>query len=141
MQLTTVEITSITFIIAGGVFYHLCQKSTPALLDPFLALFISFGLASLTCLVIALARHGITATQFQRLNWASVGLALSIVGIESGYLIGYRIGLKLNVTSFACNAMIALVLLGVGTFVYRESFTARSAAGFVLCVVGLILLR
>jgi drug/metabolite transporter (DMT)-like permease len=141
MQLTTAEVISVIFIIAGGVFYHICQKSTPALLDPFLSLFVSFGLASLICLTIALTRHSISATQLHRLNWASVGLALSVVGIESGYLIGYRIGLKLNVTSFACNAMIALVLLAVGTFIYHEGFSARNAAGFVLCVIGLLLLR
>jgi hypothetical protein len=141
MNLSSSEIISVSMIIGGGVLYHLCQKATPATLDPFLALFISFGLASLTCLGIAASRHGITSEQLHRLNWASVGLAASVVAIESGYLLGYRFGLKLNITSFACNTMIALVLLAVGTVVYRESFTVRSASGFVLCIIGLLLLR
>ena len=141
MQLTTSEIIAVSMILCGGVLYHLCQKATPATLDPFLALFVSFGLASLTCLVIATLRHDVTSEQVRRLNWASIGLAISVVAIESGYLIGYRYGLKLNVTSFACNTMIALVLLAVGTAVYRENFSFRNAGGFVLCIIGLLLLR
>jgi drug/metabolite transporter (DMT)-like permease len=141
MNLNSSEAISVGMIIGGGVLYHLCQKSTPASLDPFLALCISFGLASLTCLGISLSRHGVSVEQLHRLNWASIALAIALVGIESGYLIGYRYGLKVNITSFACNTMIALVLLGVGTFVYRENFTLRNASGMVLCGIGLILLR
>lgn len=141
MNLSSAELITVSMIIGAGVLYHLCQKSTPAQLDPFLALCISFGLASLTCFVLSLSRHGISREQFHRLNWASFALALSLVGIESGYLLGYRLGLKLNVTSFACNTMMALVLLLVGTVVYREAFTWRNAGGMVLCIIGLLLLR
>lgn len=141
MNLNPAQGISVGMIIGGGVLYHLCQKSTPSSLDPFVALCLSFGLASLTCLGISLSRHAISVDQLHRLNWASITLALALVGIESGYLIGYRYGLKINITSFACNTLIALVLLGAGTFVYRESFTLRSATGMVLCVIGLLLLR
>ena len=141
MTLNTSEAISVALIIGGGVLYHLCQKSTPTALDPFLALCISFGLASLTCMAVSLTRRGVSAEQLHRVNWTSIGLALALVGIESGYLIGYRSGLKLNITSFVCNTLIALVLLGVGTFIYRENFTLRSAGGMILCAVGLLLLR
>jgi drug/metabolite transporter (DMT)-like permease len=141
MNLNSSEAISVALIIGGGVLYHLCQKSTPVALDPFLALCISFGLASLACLGISFARHSVSTGQLHRVNWASIALALALVGIESGYLIGYRSGLKLNITSFACNTLIALVLLGVGTFLYRESFTLRNASGMVLCAIGLLLLR
>lgn len=141
MHLETPEIISVSLIIVGGVLYHLAQKATPTLVDPFLSLCISFGLASIICLTIGLSRGSISGTQLHRLNWSSVALALSVVAIESGYLIGYRFGLKLNITSFACNTMVALVLLGVGTLFYRETFSLKSAGGMVLCVVGLLLLR
>jgi drug/metabolite transporter (DMT)-like permease len=141
MNLSSAEIISVVMIIGGGVLYHLCQKATPAALDPFLALCISFGLASLLCLAISVSRRGVTVEQLHRVNWASLALSLALVGIESGYLIGYRFGLKLNITSFVCNTVIALVLLGVGTFLYRESFTVRNAFGMVLCALGLLLLR
>jgi drug/metabolite transporter (DMT)-like permease len=139
--MTFMEILPVFMIIVGGVLYHVCQKATPSTLDPFLALGISFGLASLVCLGLFATREGFSVTQLRRVNWTSVALALGLVMIESGYLIGYRAGLKLNVASFVCNNLISLVLLVVGTILYRESFTLRTGAGMVLCVTGLLLLR
>jgi drug/metabolite transporter (DMT)-like permease len=140
MQTNGMVIVPLILIIGGGVLYHVAQKATPATVDPFLALCISFGLASLTCLALYVARTGFSAAQFHRVNWTSIALGVSVVMIESGYLIGYRAGLKLNVTSFICNNVIALVLLVVGTILYRESFTLRTGSGMVLCVAGLLLL-
>lgn len=140
MQINIQNILPLLMIVAGGVLYHVSQKATPANLNPFLTLAISFGLASLACLAIVLARQDFSISQLQRVSWTSVALACALVAIESGYLIGYRAGLKLNITSFVCNNVIALVLLGVGTFIYRESFTLRTGSGLVLSIVGLLLL-
>jgi drug/metabolite transporter (DMT)-like permease len=133
-------IVPLLMIVGGGVLYHVSQKATPAAVDPFLALFISFGLASLACLGIFIARQGFSAAQLHSVSWTSIALALSLVAIESGYLIGYRAGLRLNITSFVCNNLIALVLLGVGTILYREAFTLRTGSGMVICAAGLLLL-
>jgi hypothetical protein len=140
MDATPMAILPLLMIVGGGVLYHVAQKATPAAVDPFLALCISFGLASLTCLVICVSRQGFSATQMHRVNWTSIALACSLVAIESGYLIGYRAGLKLNITSFVCNNLIALVLLGIGTLLYREAYTFRTGSGMVLCAAGLLLL-
>jgi drug/metabolite transporter (DMT)-like permease len=140
MQTNGVVLIPLLLIIGGGVLYHVVQKATPATVDPFLSLAISFGLASLICLGLFAARTGFAAVQLHRVNWTSIALGLSVVMIESGYLIGYRAGLKLNITSFVCNNVIALALLVVGTLFYRESFTLRTGSGMVLCVAGLLLL-
>jgi drug/metabolite transporter (DMT)-like permease len=141
MNLNSMEVIPVIMIIGGGVLYHVCQKATPAGVDPFLALCISFGLASLGCLGLFVGKQGLARPQLHLVNWTSIALAGALMVIESGYLIGYRAGLKLKVTSFACNNMIALVLLGVGTFFYGESFTFRTGSGMALCVAGLLLLR
>ena len=140
MQISSFGIIPIIMIVGGGVLYHVCQKSTPTTLDPFLALCISFGLASLACLGLFVTRHGLSTVQLHRVSWTSFALALALVAIESGYLIGYRTGLKLNITSFVCNNLIAMVLLLLGTFLYRESFTFRTCSGMVLCASSLLLL-
>lgn len=141
MNLTMNEVVPIFMIIAGGVLYHIAQKSTPGAVDPFLALFVSFSLAALVALLVSFSRGQASATQFRNINWTSPALAASLIAIESGYLIGYRAGLKLNITSFACNVIIAVVLFFVGTFAYREGFSVRSAFGAMLCLLGLMLLR
>ena len=141
--MNSMEALPVIMIIGGGVLYHVCQKATPAGLNPFLALAISFGLASLGCLGLFAGKQGFAGSglELHRVNWTSIALAVALVSIESGYLIGYRLGLKLNLASFACNNLIALVLLIIGTFFYRESFTLRTGSGMVLCVAGLLLLR
>ncbi len=141
MTLSTNELIPVLIIITGGVLYHVAQKSTPRGVDPFLSLFLSFGLASLACLIIAATRGHASGSQLRTINWTAFALAASLVGIESGYLIGYRNGLKINITSFACNTMIAVVLVFFGAFLYGERFTLRNTLGAVLCLGGLLLLR
>ena len=141
MNLTSAELIPVIIIVTGGVLYHVAQKATPHGVDPFLALFVSFGLASLACLALALTRGHASEGQFRAINWTSFGLAAALVSIESGYLIGYRNGLQLNLTSFACNNMIAVVLVVLGALIYGERLTLRNAAGAALCLGGLLLLR
>jgi drug/metabolite transporter (DMT)-like permease len=140
METNSLQVIPLLMIIGGGVLYHVSQKATPSTVDPFLALCVSFGLASVTCLMIFAARGGLSRTQLHRVSWTSIALALALVAIESGYLIGYRAGLRLNIASFVCNSVIALVLLVTGTVLYREAFTARTGSGMVLCAIGLLLI-
>jgi drug/metabolite transporter (DMT)-like permease len=130
----------IAMIVIGGILYHVSQKSTPRGVDPFFSLMISFGLASLACLVIYFVRGG-AAGQTKLVNWTAIGLALSVVGIESGYLIAYRSGFRINLTSLACNTAIAVALIFIGTMLYSERLAPRNIAGAVLCLIGLTLLR
>jgi drug/metabolite transporter (DMT)-like permease len=141
MNMNSMEVIPAAMIIGGGILYHVCQKATPQGLDPFLALGISFGLASLGCLGLLVGRHGLAAPDWRSVNWTSIALAIALMLIESGYLLGYRSGLTLNLTSFACNTAIALVLLAVGTFFYGEHLDFRTVSGMALCVAGLLLLR
>jgi drug/metabolite transporter (DMT)-like permease len=140
MNVTSFELLPLIMIITGGVLYHVAQKATPKGVDPFLALFLSFGLASLACLSLAIFRSAASTAQFRNINWTSLVLAISLVAIESGYLIGYRAGLKLNITSFVCNNLIAVALFVIGTIVYAERFTVRNSIGALLCIAGLVLL-
>lgn len=141
MTLSMNEVIPVLIIITGGVLYHVAQKSTPRGVDPFLTLFLSFGLAALACLTIAAIRGHAAGPQLRSINWTAFALAASLVSIESGYLIGYRNGLKINVTSFACNTMIAVVLVFLGASFYGERFTGRNLVGAALCIGGLLLLR
>lgn len=141
MNPRTLEPVTLIMIIGGGVLYHVSQKATPAGLNPFLTLAVSFGLASLGCLALFLGGPGLAAPGLRGINWTSVALAAALMLIESGYLIGYRAGLQLNRTAFACNNLVALALLGVGTLAYGESFGVRTGLGMALCAAGLLFLR
>lgn len=143
MSPKSLEPVTLIMIIGGGVLYHVSQKATPAGLNPFLALAVSFGLASLGCLALFVGTPtpDVPTPGLSGVTWTSVGLAAAVMMIESGYLIGYRAGLQLNRTAFACNNLVALALLAVGTFFYGESFGVRTGVGMLLCVAGLLFLR
>lgn len=141
MNPKSLEPITIAMIIGGGVLYHVSQKATPAGVNPFLALAVSFGLASVGCLAMFVGHQGVAAAGLSGVNWTSVGLAAAVMLIESGYLIGYRAGLQLSRTAFACNNLVALALLAVGTFYYGESFRVKTGVGMMLCVAGLWFLR
>lgn len=141
MNPKSLEPVTLIMIIGGGVLYHVSQKATPAGVSPFLALAVSFGLASLGCLALFVGNQGLATPALSGVNWTSIGLAAAVMLIESGYLIGYRAGLQLSRTAFACNNLVALGLLAVGTFYYGESFGIRTGLGMVLCVAGLWFLR
>src|SRR6266568_6847586 len=99
MNASLSKFVSIAMIVVGGVLYHVSQKSTPRGVDPFFSLTISFAVAALACLVLFFVRGGTAADQITQVNWTAYVLALSIVGIESGYLIAYRAGFRINLTS------------------------------------------
>jgi len=130
----------IAMIVIGGVLYHVSQKSTPRGVDPFFSLAISFGIAALACLLIFFLRGGAEG-QMKQVNWTAYALALSLVVIESGYLVAYRAGYRINLTSLACNTAIAVALIFIGTMLYSERLAPRNIAGAVLCLIGLTLLR
>jgi len=130
----------IAMIVIGGVLYHVSQKSTPREVDPFFSLAISFGIAALACLLTFFLRGGAEG-QMKQVNWTAYALALSLVVIESGYLVAYRAGYRINLTSLACNTAIAVALIFIGTALYSERLAPRNIAGAVLCLIGLTLLR
>src|SRR3954454_13317176 len=99
MNLSSAGAIPVIMIVGGGILYHICQKATPVALNPFVALAISFGLASLGCLGLVIAKQGLARPEFHLVNWTTIALAAALILIESGYLIGYRAGLKLNITS------------------------------------------
>src|SRR5256885_17051267 len=88
----------IAMIVVGGILYHVSQKSTPRGVDPFFSLSVSFGIAALACLAIYFIRGG-AAGQTKLVNWAAIGVALSVVPVASGYLIAFRARVRITVTS------------------------------------------
>lgn len=130
----------VIMILLGGVVYHLAQKSTPSRVDPFLSLAASFSLTAAACLAIFLAGGKAFGAELRKINWTAFALAAALLAIESGYLIGYRNGLKLNITSLACNTAIAIALFAIGVIAYGEGVSPRVVIGGALCLLGLALI-
>ena len=134
---------SIILIVGSNIIYNIVQKSTPAKANPFLSLLVSYLTgAALTGIGLVIYRidKG-TFPSFKDLNWTSLVLGVSIVGLELGYLMAYRAGWNISVGSLVANIALALALIPVGIYGYQEGFGVNKILGVALCIGGLVLLN
>ena len=132
----------IALVVLSNTLYNICAKSTPANANAFLSLAVSYlAAAGLSILAFLLGdRQASLAVELRRLNWTSIVLAFSIIGLEFGYICVYRAGWKVNTASLVGNIVLACVLVGVGALLYHEGVSLRQIAGIAACMVGLVLL-
>ncbi len=138
-----IYVFSIVLIVASNIVYNICQKSTPQNVNPFSALLVTYLTAAILT-VIALIFYKTDKGFFQSfndLNWTSIVLGLSIVGLEFGYLLAYRAGWNISVGSLVANISLALLLIPVGVFFYHEGFEFNKILGIAFCIVGLLLIN
>lgn len=136
-------IASIVMIVTSNVLYHICQKSTPGKVNPFTALFVTYTTAALiTLLAIPLySKNGHFLESFRGLNWTSFVLGFCVVGLEFGWILAYRAGWNVSVGSLVANISLAVLLIPVGIFLFREGFEINKIVGALVCIVGLIILN
>jgi multidrug transporter EmrE-like cation transporter len=92
----------------------------------------------IACIVLApLAGKPIVVADVRRLvNWPVCLLALTVVGIEIGYLLAYRTGWTLGIT-FAVSSVAAVTLLAVlGVAWFGEHVDGKRILGIVLALAG-----
>ncbi len=134
---------SMFFIILGNVIYHLSQKAIPASANPVASVIVSYIVAiGLSTLLLPKYLSGTSfVAALRTLNWSSVIVGISIVAIEFGFLLAYRAGWQINLAALLASVIIALILLPIGVFAFREHWSWYKTLGLVCCVVGLILLN
>lgn len=134
---------SIVLIVASNVLYNLSQKATPQRANPFSALVVTYLTATvLSIIAFALSKPGKGLFQsVKELNWTSIILGFSIVGLEFGYLMAYRAGWKISLGSLVANIALALVLIPIGVLFFKEGFGYNKILGALFCIVGLVLIN
>jgi uncharacterized membrane protein len=134
---------SIVLIVISNVMYNISQKSTPHNVNPFTSLFVTYVVAALVTLVTSVfvkSKEGFFPS-FGHLTWTSYLLGGAIVGLELGYLFAYRAGWKLSVVTLVANICLALILVCIGTLIFKEHFEWYKVIGFGLCIGGLLILN
>jgi multidrug transporter EmrE-like cation transporter len=145
MQQTTLWLS---LAIVATVAYHLVFKLTPATVNPFLSLFVTYSLVALVflgVLVVTGAGPGGSAFdwrgEFTRLNWTAVALALAIVGLDIGFLMLYRSGFEVSLGAIVTQTAAGVLLVIAGAAFFRESLSLTNLIGVGLCVLGLWLVH
>jgi uncharacterized membrane protein len=136
-------ISSMILVVVSNVLYHIFQKTTPEDANPMLSLAITYSVAVLLCLIL-LPLFPLTTNlkeSFRQLNWTSFALAFAILGLELGFLLAYRAGWEISAGPLVSNVSMALILLPIGLFFFKEKLSPVNSIGILVCVVGLVLIN
>ena len=134
---------SITLTICSSALYHFVAKSTPSNVNFTVSLLVTYAVAFIVTLLTFLffpVQNGIMA-ELKQLNWASIGLAVAIVGIEFGFLLVYRSGWHLGIAAVLTNVVASLILLPVAIFFFKDKISWVNIVGIFVCLIGLVMLN
>lgn len=122
--------------------YHLVIKLTPGAVNPLLSLAVSYAVVTAVFAVgAALVPDGVPLRDsLRQVNWTAPALAVTIVGLDLGFLLLYRSGFELSLGQIVTQSVAALLLIAVGVAVFRERLSPANLAGITLCVAGLWLI-
>ena len=133
---------SITLAICSSALYHFVAKSTPANVNFTVSLLVTYGVAFVaTLFTFFFFPTSNVVAELKQLNWASVGLAVAVMGIEFGYLLMYRAGWNLGIAAVLVTVLAALILVPVAVFVFKDKISWINIAGVVVCLIGLVMLN
>ena len=134
---------SIGLTVVSNVFYHTIQKLTPSNVNPMIALSVTYATATILCLLaFPVLQSDVSFIQgLRQLNWTSVVLAITIVGIEAGYLWAYREGWNISVGALTSYVTVAIILIPIGLLFFKEKISPINLLGIGVCLLGLFLLH
>ena len=133
----------IALVIVSNVVYQICAKSVPKEMDPFASLTVTYvvGAIASAILYLILGKNGNLIKEYSKLNWAPFVLGIVIVGLETGWIYAYKAGWQVSTGFIVQSAVLAVMLLVVGYFLYHEAFTVNKVVGVVICLVGLMFIN
>ena len=134
---------SIALTIASSALYHFTQKQIPSAANPAVSIIVTYVVSLALCFVLLFfmpAGNGLAAALGQ-LNWASYLLALSLVGLEVGFLLVYRSGWNIGIAAVLVNVAASLILVPVAIYVFREKLSLINLIGILVCLAGLVMLN
>src|SRR3989338_9310997 len=102
---------SISLTLISNIFYHLSQKSVPASANPVASVVISYlvALIATPALFWVLPQKESFFGAFKTLNWSSIAVGLTIIGVDLGYLLVYRAGGKISHTAMMVTLFVTLL--------------------------------
>ena len=133
----------IVLVVLSNTIYQICAKSVPKEMNPFASLTVTYliGAVASAIMYFVLGKNGNLIKEYGKLNWAPFVLGLVIVGLEAGWIYAYKAGWQVSTGFIVQSAVLAVMLLVVGFFLYHEAFTWNKVVGVVICLVGLVFIN
>lgn len=133
---------ALVLTVSFNIVYHISQKSVPGQANPIVATIATYVAAlvvTLAMLPFADTKNNIF-TELRELNWAPWLVGVAAVGIEIGFLLAYRYGWNISLAAVTSNVTVALLLLPIGLFFFKEEISFQKLSGIFLCIAGLVLI-
>jgi len=129
--------------VIANIFYHIAQKYTSENINPVFSLFITYLVATvLTLIMLVFYRHENTLREnMKELNWTAIVLGFSIVLLELGYLLVYRVGWNISTASIVATITLTIILVPIGRFLFQESISFVNLIGIGVSIVGIVLMN
>ena len=132
----------VLLILGSNIAYNLMTKSTPAQVNPFASLTVTYLVAAVFSFILLLfSSSGHPMADFREVNWTGIVLGMAIVGLELGYICLYRAGWNISVGSLVANVLLADCLLVIGLVVFKEAVGVKQMLGIAVCLCGLVLIN
>ncbi|WP_231293804.1 EamA family transporter [Thermoanaerobacterium thermosaccharolyticum] len=133
----------IILTVIANVFYHIFQKMIPEKVDPIASLILTYCTALIGSLMVFVWYHkNINVIEsFKGLNWTSCALGLSIILLEFGFLLAYRVGWDISLGAIVSNVSVTLLLIPIGIIFFKENISMANLIGILLCIIGLVLIN
>ena len=132
----------LALVVGGNILYHISQKTVPKQVHPLYTMSIVYFIGIIVCLAGALwlpGERSFVSTLKDSNWWSLCAMALGVVAVEIGFLLTYRVGWNISLASITCSVAVALVLLPIGVFAFKEQLSLKNIIGLALCLAGLFL--
>lgn len=129
----------VAVIVFSNILYQICAKGIPEQMNTYASMAVTYAVATLVSLIMFfITNKGENIlNHFKLSNWATVILGIVITGLEVGFIYAYKAGWKVSTLATVTNAFLAIALIFLGFFMYKEAITWNKILGVIICLVGL----
>jgi len=133
----------IALIVISNIFYNICSKETPASINPFASLTVTYIVGAVVSLLLyfILNKNGNIIHELKNINWSGFVLGIAIVGLEAGSIYMYKAGWNISSGHIVHSIILSICLVLIGAVIYREVITLTKIAGILICMLGLYLIN
>ena len=129
----------VAIIVFSNILYQICAKDIPEQMNTYASMAVTYAVATVFSAVIYFVTNkgGNIFQEFKLSNWATIILGIVITGLEVGFIYAYKAGWKVSTLATVTNAFLAIALIFLGFFLYRETITWSKVLGVAICLAGL----
>ncbi len=132
----------IAFIVLSNVLYDISAKEFPETINAQAGMAFYYLAAAIISIVLfyITSENKNFLKELKKINLATFTLAIGCTGLDLGYVLAFRAGWDISVASLICNILIAVALIVVGMFFFKEVINKNHVKGILLCMTGFVLI-